>query len=144
MSTSPPVDPPPPVLVGLSTLLDLITNIVTKVTRIAADKITITICFIYKYLLITDKNNIYLHMNEDKSTILEKVLNAFIKREYPEVKEFYVNCDEFNQYYVGANMLYADLLSLNEKEFKKKIDDISKFVLTGRDNLIRIYFYEKT
>lgn len=83
-------------------------------------------------------------MNEDKSTILEKVLNAFIKREYPEVKEFYVNCDEFNQYYVGANMLYADLLSLNEKEFKKKIDDISKFVLTGRDNLIRIYFYEKT
>jgi hypothetical protein len=83
-------------------------------------------------------------MNEDKSIVLEKVLNTFIKREFPEVKEFYVNCDEFDQYHIGVNMVYADLLSLNEIEFKKKIKDISKLVLIGRDKLVRIYFYEKT
>ena len=83
-------------------------------------------------------------MNEDKSIVLEKVLNTFIKREFPEVKEFYVNCDEFDQYHIGVNMVYADLLLLDETEFKKKIKDISKFVLTGRDKLVRIYFYEKT
>jgi hypothetical protein len=33
-------------------------------------------------------------MKEDKSIALEKVLNVFLKKKFPHIKEFYVNCDE--------------------------------------------------
>ena len=82
-------------------------------------------------------------MDKDKSTELEKVFNVILKKKFPELKEFYVNYDQFDKYQVGVNISYDDLLSGNQDKIKKEIIDISKMILTGRgEKVIRVYFYD--
>lgn len=82
-------------------------------------------------------------MKEDKSISLEKLLSVLLKKDFPQIKEFYVNCDEYDNYHVGINITYDDLLDTNQSELEKEIKRLSRMILTDKGEIvIRIYFYE--
>lgn len=82
-------------------------------------------------------------MKKDKSIALEKVLIVFLKKKFPHIKEFYVNCDEDNRCEVGINITYKGLLETNQSELENEIKYLSKMILTDKGERInRIFFYE--
>jgi hypothetical protein len=82
-------------------------------------------------------------MKKDKSILFDKVLSIVVKKKFPHIKEFYVNCDEDNRCEVGINITYKGLLETNQSELENEIKRLSRMILTDKGERVnRIFFYE--
>ncbi len=80
-------------------------------------------------------------MKKDKSILFDKVLSIVVKKKFPHIKEFYVNCDEDNRCEVGINITYKGLLETNQSELENKLleqpkeSDFTRARFHGSSNL---------
>lgn len=76
---------------------------------------------------------------------LKKLYMTILKSEYPEIIDILISSTDMgfvNTYRVGIGLKYDDLPANDDDSLKKRVKELSKYVLGKNDTINNVYYYD--
>jgi hypothetical protein len=76
---------------------------------------------------------------------LKKILITMLKDEYPQIKGIIISSTDMGfviSYRIGIGLMYDDLPANDDDRLKKRVKELSKYVLDKNGTITNVYYYD--